>query len=160
MTTQSNSEENMKALSNQVATSNEASGFICDVGYSMGHYFKTRNDCPVCKKHGNMIVEPGWIGSRWLHANKECRGYYEVDDGGLAWKRQVTPEVYDLIVKECEQALERDVRAKDATGRKCGTCGTTRGIGYYGVDEFHCFCNPCHRKWLRSPEYKEWLANR
>lgn len=140
----------------------ETTGFICDVGYSMEHYFKNRGKCEVCNKNGTLIWESGWNGSRILHQLKSCRGYFEIDDGGLCWKRQVTLEVFDIIVADCERALERDERDKDRTGRKCHTCDTTRGIGYYGMypDPLICFCKPHHTEWLGSPEYDKWRENR
>lgn len=131
-------------------------GAICDVGYSTDHYFKSRGKCEVCGKIGQLVWECGWIGSRILHASKTCRGYFEVDDGGLAWKRQVNDKTYGYILEEAYKALERDGKLKDATGRKCRTCGTTRGVGYYGMppDPFKCFCKKHHREWLNSREYR------
>jgi hypothetical protein len=133
------------------------SGAICHVGYSTDHYFKTRGLCAVCEKRGALIYETGWVGSMVLHASKECRGYFELSDGYLLWKRQVDEQDYDSIVQACERALLADKEAEDATGRKCHTCETTRGVHYYGMrpDPMIAFCKPHHKAWVFSPAYYE-----
>lgn len=138
-------------------------GAICDVGYSDEHWSKTTGECAKCGlKNARLLAEYGWVGSRYLHLNRKLRCYFEVSDEYLMYAEQVEPERYDRIIKHAEVILAKEEAAKDRTGRKCQTCGTTSGIGYYGIryEGFNCFCQPCHKKWLLSPAYDKWLKDR
>lgn len=137
-------------------------GVICDVGYSDEHWSKTFSKCLLCNKKGRLLAEYGWIGVRYLHLNKQCRGYFEGSDGYWLWKERVDLDRYDSILKHGEGIIAKDESAQEATGKVCQTCGTSRAVGYYGMwyEGYSAFCKKCHRNWLNSPDYNKWLKSK
>lgn len=127
-------------------------GFICDVGYSMDHYFKSKPDwnCPGCNQKGFMIFEAGWVGSRILHYAKHCLTYFELSDGGLMWQREISQEQAQEIMENYLKYQEAWDAAVAATGRKCIDCGKPCKDFYGEVPDVHCCCKKDHKVRMKA----------